>query len=177
MYVRQRAKHSIIKNTIISAILHVLVLIWAIYTHPGSKVQPKQKTKAPSQVELASDKTPKQPKAKKIIPISPIVSEIAKPIEKKSGYYGVGVYIDPYFAITICDGKQYVGLNITGVVDGYPAEALGLKRQDMIIEVEGHRLDGTVDLVGKAPTIVSFTICRDGHRLYFSTIRAFIYNE
>ena len=170
-------KYPIIKNITISTILHTLVLVWVIYTHPGSKAQSKQKTETPSQVELADSEPPKQPKSKKIIPINPIASEAAKPVEKKSGYYGIGVYIDPYFAIAICDGKQYVGLNITGVVDGYPAEALGLKHQDVIIEVEGHPLDGVVDVVGKAATVVSFTICRDGHRLYFSTIRAFIYNE
>jgi hypothetical protein len=162
------------KNIAISLLLHTAAIFTALQCqHHTSKDPTPKKEKQQSEVELA----PEPPKHHKIIPITtPSTLIPTKPLDKK-GYYGIGVYIDPYHTIVICEEKQYVGLLITSSVEGYPANSLGITRGDVIIEVEGVPLTGSNDVVGPAPTTVNFTICRDHKKLFFTTIRAFIYND
>jgi len=163
---------SLRKTIAISLLLHAAVIFIALRCHMSKDPTPK-KEKQQSEVELA----PELPKNHKIIPITTIpILAPTKPLEKK-GYYGVGIYVDPYHTIIICEGKQYVGLLINSSVAGYPANDLGITRGDVIIEIEGVPLIGGDDMIGPGPTTINFTICRDHKKLFFTTTRAFIYND
>lgn len=185
---------SLRKNIAISLLLHAVAIFLVLQGHHSVRKQKEPEKKKTSEVELDSPKKPKTagtkiifvskpikkpdtlPDNKKIVPLSPIHSSNS-PKLLKNGYYGIGVYIDMFHEVALCDGQQYVGILINGVVDGYPGQALGLRANDVIIEVDGRPIGQDNDIIGPGPTMVNFTICRDHKKLFFTTTRAFIYND
>jgi membrane-associated protease RseP (regulator of RpoE activity) len=158
----------------ISLIVHTAALALVIFSRELPIV--KKPTPKPKVTEVVLTNAP-PPKTSKIIPLSPMSDMFIKKPLKRKGYYGIGVYCNLMLIDTVCEGQIYASIKITGVVDGYPASALGLRSGDSIIEIEGNPINYRNDVMDTGPTMINFTICRDGKKIRLTTMRAFIYND
>lgn len=83
--------------------------------------------------------------------------------EKTKGeFYGIGAYIS--------QGKNDNSLKVAGVVKGGPAEKAGIKKGDIIVEVDGENIQGKDSsyaiskMKGKKGTNVSISVMRKGNK-------------
>lgn len=83
--------------------------------------------------------------------------------EKTKGEFcGIGAYIS--------QGKNYNSLKVAGVVKGGPAEKAGIKKGDIIVEVDGENIQGkdssyaVSKMKGKKGTNVSISVVRKGNK-------------
>jgi S1-C subfamily serine protease len=123
---------------ITSMVIHSLFLLLGIF-RPTQKA-PKEK---PIEVSLESkSKEFKSPKSDGTI--IPIGQNGTKAVEKKNGYYGIGIYSANYMV-----GADVI-VKVSQVIAGYPADLAGIEAGDLITEVDGQPLSNVNDIRGSA---------------------------
>jgi serine protease Do len=85
------------------------------------------------------------------------------------GYLGVGVLELSPEHIKSLNLKEPAGVEVSIVIPGAPAQAVGIRQGDIILEVNGQKVEGTeqfqASIGGKAPgTKITLTIWRNGAR-------------
>ena len=104
--------------------------------------------------------------------------EVIKKIERKNGFYGIGVYTQTYATEQISyNGQIYMGLLITGVVEGYPAAQNGLKAGDVIFLVDDQIVTDGHNITNTKPTVVKLAIYSSGRIIFMKIKREWIETE
>jgi hypothetical protein len=93
-----------------------------------------------------------------------------------TGYYGIGVYTVYAFGPITNGVETYAnGEQISVAVENYPAHLNGLLPGDIIVEVDGKRMDDGFDNIrADTDSEISLVIYRKGRFLRFRFKRAFI---
>ncbi len=148
----------------VSLFLHVALLYNFLHNSPPKITLPTK-----------HDEQPTHGSTLEIVPPDDLTMPSAKPVEvKKKGYYGIGVYQDPFPSTVVCDGKFYNGWRVDIVVEGYPASLAGIAFGDIIIEVDGHIVKDIDEVRGFDESLVTITVCRSGIRRIVTMKRQFI---
>ena len=82
--------------------------------------------------------------------------------------------------VRVVDGESDAGIYIESTIAGSPAEAAGIKSGDVIVAVDGTRIENmdfdsaTALIPGEVGTKVKITVVREGEELSFDVMRAMI---
>lgn len=194
----ERAKKSLKNKGSIAIALSLLLHGYAGYyiykTKPKPKPQPieiKINQKTAGKILPKAEKTAQKKKSgprkydqrkvdralARIIPkaLRAMVAEM-KPT-KGRGYYGMGYYEGPDREVYY-NGGMISGVEFSTIIEGYPAEANGIKTGDVLIMCDGHwGTSATAWVKGSGPTPITMIIYRNGQVFEIHTRREWISEE
>lgn len=96
--------------------------------------------------------------------------------EHKEGYWGIGIYQDlDNHKVIQYKGEWLICRLVSRVIEGYPAESMGIMPGDAIVEVDGHADQADNYIVSATQKLITITVERKGRYYTFRAMREYIY--